>query len=313
MDTFDLDRFLNLDNVLSPSAGSSDPSHKIAPNPTLIPTQEQLNQEYLSRQTATPQNWSRPSFQYDLHKQQAGLPVGALANTISSNSNNQYLYNTSPMYGHPSTGNSSLGLDTGKFDFNVSPMQVSLSAHSNMDFDFGSPPNDTLMFEGESTDVFIDPAAIGGQEEPSNQRRRVYPGIHSEQAQKAAEAKAQAEAERKAHQAQPRQTSTKVNGKALDPIMEESISRVLNQMRHNSAISATDSQDSPSAGTGSSNSRSKKEEEDMDEDERLLASEEGKKLSSKERRQLRNKVSARAFRSRRKGSLISIGYFKVSC
>ncbi|KAF1347935.1 hypothetical protein BDV97DRAFT_299269 [Delphinella strobiligena] len=39
----------------------------------------------------------------------------------------------------------------------------------------------------------------------------------------------------------------------------------------------------------------------MDEDERLLASEEGKKLSSKERRQLRNKVSARAFRSRRKG------------
>jgi bZIP-type transcription factor MBZ1 len=44
----------------------------------------------------------------------------------------------------------------------------------------------------------------------------------------------------------------------------------------------------------------KKDEEDMDEDERLLASEEGKKLSSKERRQLRNKVSARAFRSRRK-------------
>jgi hypothetical protein len=44
----------------------------------------------------------------------------------------------------------------------------------------------------------------------------------------------------------------------------------------------------------------KKEEEEMDDDERLLASEEGKKLSSKERRQLRNKVSARAFRSRRK-------------
>ncbi|KAK5001367.1 hypothetical protein LTR28_012737 [Elasticomyces elasticus] len=49
-------------------------------------------------------------------------------------------------------------------------------------------------------------------------------------------------------------------------------------------------------------SRMRKEEEDMDEDERLLASDEGKKLSSKERRQLRNKVSARAFRSRRKGT-----------
>lgn len=44
----------------------------------------------------------------------------------------------------------------------------------------------------------------------------------------------------------------------------------------------------------------------MDEDERLLASEEGKKLSSKERRQLRNKVSARAFRSRRKGMFITL-------
>ncbi|KAG4222024.1 hypothetical protein PC116_g29501 [Phytophthora cactorum] len=51
--------------------------------------------------------------------------------------------------------------------------------------------------------------------------------------------------------------------------------------------------------------RPKKEEDEMDEDERLLASEEGKKLSSKERRQLRNKVSARAFRSRRKDHLSS--------
>ncbi|CCG83699.1 protein of unknown function [Taphrina deformans PYCC 5710] len=41
-------------------------------------------------------------------------------------------------------------------------------------------------------------------------------------------------------------------------------------------------------------------EEDLDEDTRLLMSEEGRKLSSKERRQLRNKVSARNFRERRK-------------
>jgi len=38
-----------------------------------------------------------------------------------------------------------------------------------------------------------------------------------------------------------------------------------------------------------------------DEDEKILASEEGKKLGPKERRQLRNKVSARNFRVRRKG------------
>lgn len=41
-------------------------------------------------------------------------------------------------------------------------------------------------------------------------------------------------------------------------------------------------------------------EDEMDEDTKLLMSEEGRKLSSKERRQLRNKVSARNFRERRK-------------
>src|SRR5579859_911382 len=39
-----------------------------------------------------------------------------------------------------------------------------------------------------------------------------------------------------------------------------------------------------------------------DEDEKILQSEEGKRLNPKERRQLRNKVSARNFRVRRKGT-----------
>ncbi|KAK9373739.1 uncharacterized protein V1513DRAFT_139101 [Lipomyces chichibuensis] len=55
-----------------------------------------------------------------------------------------------------------------------------------------------------------------------------------------------------------------------------------------------------SSGVSSVAAKSKKKQEPADEDERLLASEEGKKLSSKERRQLRNKVSARHFRLRRK-------------
>lgn len=70
-------------------------------------------------------------------------------------------------------------------------------------------------------------------------------------------------------------------------------------MRQNSVASTEDDASTPT-GDMPHIARMKKEEEDMDEDERLLASEEGKKLSSKERRQLRNKVSARAFRSRRK-------------
>jgi hypothetical protein len=123
---------------------------------------------------------------------------------------------------------------------------------------------------------------------PQSQRMNYYPGYHQEmynqnmqmQAQKLARQKAAAAAAPKAP-SHPRQTE---------------IDAILNSFK----ISP-----SPAAPKSTSEilphiARMKKEEEDMDEDERLLASEEGKKLSSKERRQLRNKVSARAFRSRRK-------------
>lgn len=83
-----------------------------------------------------------------------------------------------------------------------------------------------------------------------------------------------------------------------DPEIEERITLLLQQMKRNAI--------SPGSTPGPSSilpqlAKIRKEEQDMDEDERLLASDEGKRLSSKERRQLRNKVSARAFRSRRKG------------
>ena len=85
----------------------------------------------------------------------------------------------------------------------------------------------------------------------------------------------------------------------MDNLREDTISRVMSEMRRNSSMSDPMS---PQSGSVLPHiAKMKKEEDDMDEDERLLNSEEGKKLSSKERRQLRNKVSARAFRSRRKG------------
>ncbi|KFY15717.1 hypothetical protein V492_01803 [Pseudogymnoascus sp. VKM F-4246] len=128
--------------------------------------------------------------------------------------------------------------------------------------------------------------------------------MHQQQA-----AMAKAEQQRKQQQvliaqqqrqsAVPTQASKARARPATDPIVEEKISQLLNSMRQNSEATSNGDDDANAEGHGG-HGRSRKDEEDMDEDERLLASEEGKKLSSKERRQLRNKVSARAFRSRRK-------------
>lgn len=63
------------------------------------------------------------------------------------------------------------------------------------------------------------------------------------------------------------------------------------------ALTALGTEFTPSAKRGK---RVKKKLSEMDEDEKLLASEEAKSLTSRQRRQLRNRVSARHFRLRRK-------------
>ena len=256
-----------------------------------------------------------PSHQYGQYRQQAGLPVGALANTFAVNQVDQFSLGRDQLsYGMIQPNDSYFGSNTTDdfLDFGSTSTQ---NSNGDMDLDFGSPLDMTV-----SNANFVNPAAISGQEttvkEPAtqNQPTRVYPGMH----QQAALAKAQADAARQQQQQQQqsaaqqqravapahsRQTSRSGNSvrPPTDPIVEESISRLLNQMRHSSVTSSNDESATPNANGGSSHLRARKDEEDMDEDERLLASEEGKKLSSKERRQLRNKVSARAFRSRRKG------------
>lgn len=255
---------------------------------------------------STSQPLNPPSHQYDRYKQQTGIVPGALANTFAVNQNNSQI-----------TGYSSFNIDAylgmsnteDMFDFNTNPSQNSLST-PDMDMDFESPTNDPNFFFGET----VNPNVIGGQENgnlpsppvmPSQAGNvgRVWPGMH----QQAALAKAQAQQrqqqqiiQQQQHQQQQRQSPPKQQHRAKaappsDPIVEQKITQLLNSMRAKPA-SPDESQSSPSMNI----TRAKKEEEDMDEDERLLASEEGKKLSSKERRQLRNKVSARAFRSRRK-------------
>lgn len=175
------------------------------------------------------------------------------------------------------------------------------------DFDFNRPQSydfPEMEMESESAGMYYGDDAQNSTSPANTIPPRIFPGFHTQKANQAKIQQAQKQQEMIKQQQtqlpagqQQLPTSTPKSPVVKDPHVEESISRLLNRMRQSSNASLDDA-DSPA---GNSNMpRFKKDEEDMDEDERLLNSEEGKKLSSKERRQLRNKVSARAFRSRRK-------------
>lgn len=312
---FDPDSFINYDQTVLPTPSISPLStHSKTANTPTLSTNSQTSQ-YPVQST---QQFAGPSHQYEQYKQQAGLPIGALANTFALNQVDQFNYGRSQQfYGTMPVSDEyfDVGLNTGDdyLDFGSAP---GLGFSIDMDLDFNNSPTNDLPALNSS---FVNPAAIveSGSEPQSLPSQphpgRVWPGMHQQQA---ALAKAQAEAQQQQRQQQAlatqkpltsnhsRQVSRSGNSAKppTDPIVEESISRLLNQMRHSSVASSNEDGASTPTGNGhlSNSARMRKDEEDMDEDERLLASEEGKKLSSKERRQLRNKVSARAFRSRRK-------------
>jgi len=260
------------------------------------------------------QHFNGPSHDYSQYKQQVGLPVGSMANMPISQQ---------PMFEGYSSGVGEMGMDGG---FGGWSSGIDIDADMGMDFNNPQSSMPAMFFppQNESSDNFVNPSTIGGQEEPMSNVGRLWPGMHSQQAQQAAMQKAAQAAHMQQRQmklqhqhahyrqvaqaaqsAAPSQQQVHSNGKrashVTEPHVEESISRLLNQMRQQSTVSMDD-EGSPN-GLLPNIARMKKDEEDMDEDERLLASDEGKKLSSKERRQLRNKVSARAFRSRRKGKI----------
>ncbi|KAM3423758.1 hypothetical protein BST61_g1163 [Cercospora zeina] len=279
----DMDRFFDFGgtNTASPTTASASRSDAMSP----FDSEEQ-------------QQFNGPSHDYGQFKQQVGLPVGSLANM--------------PQPGMFDGFNS--GIDT---DFHSGfGWNSGLDMDSEMTMDFTSQQSVFYPTDSPSGN-FVDPNSIGGQE-PARNVGRLWPGMHSQQAQQAAmqkAAQAQALQQRQmkmqaqhaqyrqaANTVQPSQASSQHAKRAshvTEPHVEESISRLLNQMRQNNNTGNSDDAGSPSDALPHI-ARMKKDEEEMDDDERLLASEEGKKLSSKERRQLRNKVSARAFRSRRK-------------
>ena len=259
----------------------------------------------------TPQDLNGPSHNYAMYRQQTGIPQGAVQSTLAVNQQ-MNAYNFSDSY---------LGFSpTEDFvDFGTAPARNGSFNQSEMEMEFDSPKAEPAFFYPEQSPEFVNPSSMGGQNlavpavipTQSSNVGRLWPGMHQQQA-----ALAKAQAQQKQQQqiiqqqrqnamgGQPRQQPPRPRAAhpPTDPIVEEKISQLLNSMRQGSVVTDDGEGHTPNGDRMSNAQRMRKEEEDMDEDERLLASEEGKKLSSKERRQLRNKVSARAFRSRRKGT-----------
>jgi hypothetical protein len=244
------------------------------------------------------QGFTAPSHQYDLYKQQTGLVPGALTTTLSMNPPHGYL----PEFLDFQQQQMLMSIqEDDVFDFNT-PLQVDAPS---LDVNFP-----TTSADGMYLNSTIDPTAIGGQEPDAipmpaltGTPGRVWPGIHQQQAALARAQQQQRQQQLQAQQAQAQQQANKAqkarSPQTSDSIAEQSVQQILNSMR-SEPVQYTPIKSLPPV----SFPKQKKAEEEMDEDEKFLASEEGKKLDSKERRQLRNKVSARAFRSRRKGKPI---------
>ncbi|KAI8724581.1 BZIP domain-containing protein [Fusarium sp. LHS14.1] len=288
----DLTEYENVSNYQSPSAS-------VSPSATSKPTFTSPVTAAVSvpAATTTTQTLSGPSHNYDLYRQQTGFVPGALANTMAVNQTNNTGYQDFGSIDYLST----FSPENDMFDFNTSPSQGTLGA-SDIDMDFESPADSQQFFTINPSNIEQDASLPSPPVLPTqtNNVGRLWPGAHSQ----AALAKAQAEQRhqqrliQQQQQAQRQSPQAKSRGKApqpTDPIVEQKITQLLNSMRAKPSMPDGQGQ-SPMTNLP----RAKKDEDEMDEDERLLASEEGKKLSSKERRQLRNKVSARAFRSRRK-------------
>lgn len=295
-----MESFFDFSQGTTPRAPSRSSSSRPGPS---RPTANLYNVPSPIEETEERQVFAGPSHEYDRFQQQTGVTVG-LANLnqpIPQFSNDQ-------VFG---AGFNS-GIDDMTYNGGLDGWATGIDMDADMGVEFGSNTGLPAMFFpdqiNQHPNALIDPASLDSAEEPQSSVGRVWPGMHQQQAQQQAMARAQAQqAHQQKLQAQQQQQmqqkgKARVTSYQADPLTEQSISRLLNQMRSGSMASNMNDDDMQN-GVLPHVARMRKEEEDMDEDERLLASDEGKKLSSKERRQLRNKVSARAFRSRRKGTL----------
>ncbi|KAI1152958.1 hypothetical protein F4825DRAFT_417283 [Nemania diffusa] len=279
-------------------------------SPSLSPASNKMQfNRPVSAMTTTPstmppnQVLSGPSHQYDQYKQQTPFVPGALAHTLAINESTAHIPDFNVNYINPGEE---------MYDhFNMTtPPQDSMTSPT-MDIDFEQQADNFYFPQTSIVNPHVANARSSVAPTQMSAVGRMYPGMHQRIAKAQAQHMQQQQQDliQQRRQQQTKQSRPKVPP-ASDPIVEQKITQLLNTMRTQQSTTESEG-DSPLLQIP----RPKKEEDDMDDDERLLASEEGKKLSSKERRQLRNKVSARAFRSRRKeyiGQLESEVATKVS-
>ncbi|KAK4142022.1 uncharacterized protein C8A04DRAFT_13643 [Dichotomopilus funicola] len=255
------------------------------------------------------QGFSAPSHQYNLYKQQTGLVPGALSTTLSMNQPQGYHHEFLEMQQNDIL--SGLAETDDLFDFSAPIGSEMDTSALDLDLNFQTSSPDSGLYLNST----INPSAIGGQEPDaltsplpttpavSTTPGRVWPGMHQQQA---AIARAQQQQKQQQLQLQQQQVQRQRAQQAKQPqksrspqtsssIADQNVQHILNSMRAE-PVQYTPVKSLPQQ----TFAKKQKSEEEMDEDEKFLASEEGKKLSSQERRQLRNKVSARAFRGRRK-------------
>jgi hypothetical protein len=264
MEQSDLEAFLDFNQMASPAIDKGK-GRMPSQTPTITSPSTYFD---LPEETHTPM---QPSHDYGQYRQQTGLP-SANVQSVFSSYNNGFL--DTQMFGESSQAGN----------------MMAASAGSDLD---------SFLSFSQTGDDLVDPSFLLREEQ--NQPMKYFPGMHQQQAEMA---KQMMMKQKQIEAAQEAAAARRTSHSGMDQMRDETISRVMSEMRRNSSMASE-----PMSPSNSSIlphiARSKKDEDEMDEDERLLNSEEGKKLSSKERRQLRNKVSARAFRSRRKGKNIT--------
>lgn len=244
-----------------------------------------------------------PSHEYGLYRQQTGIVPGALEETLSMNQSNTPLlnYDDFPYLFHDT-------VEDDFFDFNTASSQVSgtyvspsrLSSISESNFVFGATI-DPNFIGGQEPDTLTPPSAPPAPTTSSIGQLR--PGMHTLAAQQAALAQQQMLPQQQALVPQHQQMLARQGALSQSPAMapapaqnptEQKISRVVEAIHCEPPavpLITTVPLDLP---------KLKKAYEEMDEDEKLLASENAKKMPTGAKRRIRNKVSARNFRERRK-------------